>query len=92
MYARVVLKLNKMIKVSKDIGRYYSHDHELAEKNLERDLILNKTMEFMNKQKYIKEGLNTTLYTVKLVEKNFLFTRIFVYYNRSSYVFSNKSY
>lgn len=85
MRTRAFLKFKKILKIPAEYGKYYAHEHAQADANPNRDEILSKAKQIMGVQKEIKEGLNTTQYTVKSVEKTFLYTRIYVYYNKTAF-------
>ncbi len=76
LYARAMHKFKKIIKLPAHIGRYYTHDHpQDPNKNNDRFLLL------QNAIKNMKHGLSDAIYTVKSIQKEYLFTKIVVQYD-----------
>ena len=74
LYLRVIAKYKKVIKLSVEIARYYTHDHPQDTPNPQRHNLLGTSLQDMN------QGLSTVKYEISRIEKSALFTRILVTY------------
>ena len=85
LYARASYKFDQIIKLPPEIGRYHMNEHETARPNDERYEILSNARELIE-QNGIQEGLSTTKYKVKSIDKSHLYTIIYVTYDRYDFV------
>ena len=77
-----MLKYGRVRKMPASIARYYTHAHAQAKPNPKRKEIFRNAVETIRKKGVTEEGLFKVKYSVRSVEKSYLFTRVLVHYEQ----------